>query len=337
MGGKRLVFLLACAACMAFLAGCASEIGAGTLKNSVESSSNSQARQTGYEEAEAAAEASAAQSPQPAKKPVETAEPSLVREEERAVLWGDIWVSEGYRLSDTEEYRFSEDGTFQATNPTGLEPWDGTYQLDGDTLRLFDREGNELDRLIYDGERFTSTVREVLAQQDYVDADGAYHELSYRVRTMERKKEEDACPEEIDGLAEIVMCYESCLNGRFCVEYDRNQALPDSFDGVDSFYRVTSPWDTVEKIREHLLESLSPELLESLWDESCFRESEGVLYYRPGNAGFLSFDPGKAELEEGGGAYRIPMYNSGDEFLGIAVFTFEQTESGIRLTTVEGT
>lgn len=110
--------------------------------------------------------------------------------EGESVLTSQDWFWEGYRFSDTWLYRFYPDGTYRAVSAAGLADMEGTYTFDGEELVLFDREGTMSDTLRYDGDIFTSSLRQVYTGDDYVDAAGVYHEKPSRWGTLETPPQE---------------------------------------------------------------------------------------------------------------------------------------------------
>lgn len=141
----------------------------------------------------------------------------------------------------------------------------------------------------------------------------------------------------VSDFAEIIHVYEQCQNQRYGIEYDRSQRLEDSFDGVDWYYLVTSPAHSIAGLEEHLMGYLSEEILQEFWDTSCLKESDGNLYYRPGNAGYVSYGVDDAVLlsaDKDKFNISISQYGSGDNYIGEYVMVVQNKKGKYRLVDV---
>lgn len=245
---------------------------------------------------------------------------------------------DGFRLSDTWDYTFLEDGVVHITSPVGNVPDTAFYELDNGQLTLFDENNEVLDVLNYDPSEnvFRSTMRQIMVSQDYVDDNGVYHEIEYEYGTLYFLQSDvettEASLDDIQNITDIVACYESCINDRFNVEVDYGQELPESWDGIGSFYRVVSPFTTTEQVKENIQKYLTDDLCSTFWNESSFRQVDGVLYLRKGSMGYISFDADKAILEsvdeDGNYHVAIPEYGSADNYLETVIFIFERSTDG---------
>lgn len=259
-------------------------------------------------------------------------------QQQEAFLLNKTLRWDGFRMSDTFDYTFYENGIVYITSPVGAYPSTSFYEFENGQLTLSDENGDVYDVLIYDAGKnvFTSTMRQRMVSQAYMDDDGVLHDEEFEYGTLSFIQSDtetiEGTLEDIMNLKDIVACYQSCNNALFCIEVDYTQELPDSFDGVGVFYRVVSPFTTTQQVKENVQKYLTDELCETLWNESSFRQVDGNLYFRKGNMGHLSYDADKAilrEIDENGNyLVAIPEYGSADNYLETVIFVFEKIDDG---------
>ena len=106
-------------------------------------------------------------------------------------LCDSVWVSNGYRFSDTNIYIFSSDGTLTVEWANSAIPLQGNYLLQGDTIIAMTFDGERVEYFDFDPGKniLVSRNGRKIVEQDYFDSYGNYIEAKTTVEILEPYRE----------------------------------------------------------------------------------------------------------------------------------------------------
>lgn len=106
-------------------------------------------------------------------------------------LCDSVWVSNGYRFSDTNIYIFSSDGTLTVEWANNAIPLQGNYLLQGDTIIAMTFDGERVEYFDFNPGKniLVSRNGRKIVEQDYFDSYGNYIEAKTTVEILEPYRE----------------------------------------------------------------------------------------------------------------------------------------------------
>lgn len=265
-------------------------------------------------------------------------------------LCESVWVSNGYRLSDTTVCQFNMDGTIKITDSVSTpDEYYGTFELRDDTV-IMTWNGSSVT-LTYDKEKNilinTAPSATHIVEQDHGDSAGNYvpaktareiYEPYSAVPYLDsggQAQLQSVPPEEFSEtcIKETVRPYLQALSyisipQRYC-ELSWDDTFMDE-RGM-TYFRVMN-YGSVQEAIAAVAPYVTDEYLQAAFRSDGFQVRDGKLYLIESSMGWPSWDAnsvayaGLVGIDEI--AVKVDSYGSGDNYCGTETIYFRETEDG---------
>ena len=265
-------------------------------------------------------------------------------------LCESVWVSNGYRLSDTTVCQFNMDGTIKITDSVSTpDEYYGTFELRDDTV-IMTWNGSSVT-LTYDKEKNilinTDPSATHIVEQDHGDSAGNYvpaktareiYEPYSAVPYLDsggQAQLQSVPPEEFSEtcIKETVRPYLQALSyisipQRYC-ELSWDDTFMDE-RGM-TYFRVMN-YGSVQEAIAAVAPYVTDEYLQAAFRSDGFQVRDGKLYLIESSTGWSSWDANSVTyaglIGEDEIAVKVDLYGSGNNYCGTETIYFRETEDG---------